>query len=102
MKTRSKIALGVLSYFAAGIVWGINENRKISDAQERNKKSLITERKTKAEVKAECESRFRHPSWPYSATDVTAKREFWNDYTDELHKDGQISELQYSNWTNPF
>lgn len=26
----------------------------------------------------------------------------WNDYTDYLCKDGQITDHQYNTWTNPF
>lgn len=34
--------------------------------------------------------------------DVCAKREYWNNYTDSLCKDGMITDSQYDNWTNPF
>lgn len=34
--------------------------------------------------------------------DIPAKREAWNNYTDSLCKDGQITERQYNNWSNPF
>ena len=34
--------------------------------------------------------------------DVIAKREDWNNYTDALCKDGQITQSQYSRWSNPF
>ena len=32
------------------------------------------------------------PDWP-------ARREAWNDWTDQLCKDGQISDWQYENWS---
>lgn len=38
----------------------------------------------------------------YGKDDVTARRTAWNDYTDALCKDKQISEHQYNTWTNPF
>jgi len=34
------------------------------------------------------------PDWP-------ARREAWNNWTDALCKDGQISDWQYENWTHP-
>lgn len=34
--------------------------------------------------------------------DIVWKREAWNNFTDYLCKDGQISSQQYDNWTNPF
>lgn len=34
--------------------------------------------------------------------DAIAKREAWNNYTDALCKDGEISQKQCDNWTNPF
>lgn len=39
---------------------------------------------------------------PLLDSDVIAKREAWNNYTDALCKDGVITESQYNNWTNPF
>jgi hypothetical protein len=36
------------------------------------------------------------------ATDVVAKRESWNNFTDQLCKEGYITMNQYNNWTNPF
>ena len=33
--------------------------------------------------------------------DLPARREAWNDYTDMLCKDGQITERQYDTWTHP-
>ena len=34
------------------------------------------------------------PDWP-------ARREAWNNWTDSLCKDGQISDWQYENWSQP-
>ena len=33
--------------------------------------------------------------------DGPARREAWNDWTDGLCKDGQISDWQYANWDHP-
>jgi hypothetical protein len=34
--------------------------------------------------------------------DTIMKREEWNNYTDMLCRDGDISDEQYDTWTNPF
>lgn len=34
--------------------------------------------------------------------DLIAAREAWNNYTDSLCKNGEISEWQYNNWPNPY
>lgn len=34
------------------------------------------------------------PDWP-------ARREAWNNWTDGLCKDGEISDWQYENWSHP-
>ena len=34
--------------------------------------------------------------------DKVAMRESWNNFTDGLCKDGEITESQYNNWSNPF
>jgi len=34
--------------------------------------------------------------------DVIALREEWNNFTDAMYKDGQISLHQYDTWANPF
>ena len=34
--------------------------------------------------------------------DKVWKRTAWLDYVDGLCKDGQVSQSQYDNWTNPF
>ena len=33
--------------------------------------------------------------------DLPMRRESWNNYTDALCKDGQISDWQYENWSQP-
>ena len=33
--------------------------------------------------------------------DLPLRRETWNNYTDALCKDGQISDWQYENWSQP-
>jgi len=38
----------------------------------------------------------------YGKNDLPAKREAWNNYTDGLCKNGQITIKQYENWNNPF
>lgn len=57
---------------------------------------------TKSQVVAHCREIFKSPDWPFVKSDVDAKRQYFNDYTDMLCKDGMITELQYSTWTNPF
>ena len=34
--------------------------------------------------------------------DKVAMRESWNNFTDSLCKDGEITESQYNTWSNPF
>lgn len=34
--------------------------------------------------------------------DIVWKRESWNNFTDMLCKDGEISLKQYESWDNPF
>lgn len=34
--------------------------------------------------------------------DVVMKREAWNNFTDALCKDRQITDRQYAAWANPF
>ena len=41
----------------------------------------------------------QQPQWK---GDTIAKREAWNDYTDMLCKEGDITMNQYNNWSNPF
>jgi len=38
----------------------------------------------------------------YGKNDKPAISQAWNDYTDMLCKDGQITQRQYDTWTNPF
>lgn len=38
----------------------------------------------------------------FGEKDITAKREAWNDFTDSLCKNKEITWTQYENWTNPF
>lgn len=38
----------------------------------------------------------------YGRGDVVATREAWNNFTDMLCKDRQITAHQYDSWTNPF
>tara|TARA_R110000824_G_scaffold232791_2_gene420953 strand:+ start:373 stop:597 length:225 start_codon:yes stop_codon:yes gene_type:complete len=33
--------------------------------------------------------------------DIPARSEAWNNWTDAMCKDGQISDWQYENWTHP-
>lgn len=34
--------------------------------------------------------------------DIIGKRTAWNDFTDGLMKDGEITEKQYETWDQPF
>lgn len=56
---------------------------------------------TKAQVVAECRQAFRDDPETFRG-DVTAQREYFNNYTDMLCKDRQITVKQYETWTNPF
>ena len=38
----------------------------------------------------------------YGKNDIPARCEAWNDYTDMLCKDGEITLKQYESWANPF
>ena len=55
---------------------------------------------TKAEAMKEFRSLYR--AWGYGKGDEVAKRTMWNDWTDSLCKDGQITQKQYENWGQPF
>ena len=44
---------------------------------------------------------FRENIQPYVGTDQTAIRTAWNDWTDSLQKDGQITSRQYETWLGP-
>ena len=37
----------------------------------------------------------------YGKNDKTAQRTAWNDYTDSLHRDGQITNKQRETWDSP-
>ena len=59
-------------------------------------------------TKAQVLDQFRY-NWKVSTisnpalkTDTVAKREAWNDFTDMLCKEGDITMNQYNNWSNPF
>ena len=41
-------------------------------------------------------------SFPNLKGDSIAKREEWNNFVDQLNKEGYISDKQAYNWTNPF
>lgn len=38
----------------------------------------------------------------WQTTDKPALRQAWNEHTDALCKDGEITQRQYDTWTNPF
>ena len=38
---------------------------------------------------------------PDGEPDIPARSEAWNNWTDAMCKDGQISDWQYENWTHP-
>lgn len=56
---------------------------------------------TKAEVVAYCREVFRNDPATFRG-DVPAQREFFNNHTDSLCKDGAITSYQYNSWSNPF
>ena len=55
-------------------------------------------------TKAQAIKQFKslYEAWGCSDDDVIAKRTYWNDYTDLLCKNGQITFKQYENWGQPF
>jgi len=54
-------------------------------------------------TKAQAFAEFRENILPHLPVgDIPAKCEAWNNYTDMLCKDRQITEKQYSTWCNPF
>ena len=58
-------------------------------------------------TKAEALKQFReiYKQFPLTIgrrSDAIAKREDWNNYTDQLCKDGRITLKQYENWGQPF
>jgi len=38
----------------------------------------------------------------YAKNDTVAKITEWNDFTDMLNRNGDITDKQYANWSNPF
>ena len=40
--------------------------------------------------------------WKPWMKDPTFRREAWNNWTDSLHKDGQITAAQYNSWSHPY
>jgi ABC-type amino acid transport substrate-binding protein len=57
-------------------------------------------------TKVQALRRFRREVAPgvvarYGKRDKPACREAWNDWTDGLHKDGQITARQYDTWLGP-
>lgn len=56
---------------------------------------------TKTEVIQHCREVFRENPEIYRG-DSVAKREYYNDYTDMLCKEGMITTHQYNSWSNPF
>lgn len=58
-------------------------------------------------TKAEAMKQFREEilpavEWRYGKNDKVAQSQAWNDFTDGLCKDKQITMKQYSSWDNPF
>ncbi len=52
--------------------------------------------------KKQAEQIFKAEIMPYlPKNDKPALRMAWNDYTDSLCRDGQITSKQYQNWTQP-
>lgn len=62
----------------------------------------LTKKTALSIFKEELNRRIESGNWIYYNTDVTAKREAWNNYTDSLCKDGMITKRQYDTWSNPF
>lgn len=58
-------------------------------------------RMRKADVLAVCREAFKDDP-DYFRGDAIAQREYFNNYTDALCRDGFISRHQYETWTNPF
>ncbi len=61
----------------------------------------MARRLTKQQVVATCREVFREDPATFRG-DVTAQREYFNDYTDSLCKARSITTAQYESWTNPF
>lgn len=56
---------------------------------------------TKEEAIVECREAFCDSPETFRGDDI-AKQQYWNDYIDNLYKDGIISTHQYNTWSNPF
>lgn len=61
----------------------------------------MSRRMTKHDVVQICREVFRDNPVYYRG-DVTAQREYFNDFTDQLCKDSRITTQQYETWSNPF
>ena len=59
---------------------------------------------SKPMTKAEALKMFReiYKRWGGRRADPIAKREEWNNFTDRLCKEGDITLNQYENWDQPF
>ena len=56
---------------------------------------------TKVEVVAQFREMLRESGDPFRG-DSIAKREAFNNYVDMLNKDGDVTDNQANNWSNPF
>ena len=56
---------------------------------------------TKVEVVASFREMLRESGDPFKG-DSIAKREAFNNYVDMLNKDGDVTDNQANNWSNPF
>ena len=61
----------------------------------------LTKNLTKKQVVEMCREVFREMPEMFRG-DIPAKREYFNDLTDSLAKDNQITRYQCDNWSNPF
>jgi hypothetical protein len=53
-------------------------------------------------TKAQALSEFRECVGRSYDDDRIMKREAWNHFIDSLHRDGLVSDRQYTHWSNPF
>ena len=58
-------------------------------------------RMTKVQVVAQFKEMLRESGDPFKG-DSIAKREAFNNYVDMLNKDGDVTDNQANNWSNPF
>lgn len=63
---------------------------------------MKTYKTRKSDVVAFCRQVFREHPEEFPRHDAVARREFFNNYTDALCKDGEITLHQYQTWDNPF